>query len=370
MKMNDASDENGRKRSIRSRKTSASNTALDSEAKDSNSRKRSSKASEHRKKEDDDEDNSNNNNNNAIENVINAVVEYVGWIVKSIGKFFNKQIEEEEDDDRDEFVAIEITEERQRVILKVRERLDVSFDDTSQEHVMMLRELWMCSFDSTNDKFPDDTNDTNRSEDDDAVADRLGEYRNRNRNSSSHRSEKWKEMGWQGSHPSTDLRACGIFALENLLYFAKTRKESYERLLKKRDGQRSAWEYPFAAAGVNVTHELTKIINVDNIIRNGTVGKTMRVEKCVLGFFEKHDALKRTRAAASMNFERNRDDNETFHELYCDMFEILDKQWLESKATYMEFPNVLKSAKQKMIYELNKRKREEERALLASGQPK
>ena len=41
-----------------------------------------------------------------------------------------------------------------------------------------------------------------------------------------------------------------------------------------------------AAAGVNVTHELTKLLDVDGIIRNGSVDETLRVDKCVVGFLE------------------------------------------------------------------------------------
>lgn len=34
-------------------------------------------------------------------------------------------------------------------------------------------------------------------------------------------SEQWKEMGWQGSNPSTDFRGCGFISLENLLFFGR-----------------------------------------------------------------------------------------------------------------------------------------------------
>ncbi|KAF7029420.1 hypothetical protein CFC21_041174 [Triticum aestivum] len=33
-------------------------------------------------------------------------------------------------------------------------------------------------------------------------------------------SEQWKEMGWQGTDPSTDFRGGGFISLENLLFFA------------------------------------------------------------------------------------------------------------------------------------------------------
>ena len=33
-------------------------------------------------------------------------------------------------------------------------------------------------------------------------------------------SPQWKEMGWQGTDPSTDFRGGGFISLENLLHFA------------------------------------------------------------------------------------------------------------------------------------------------------
>ena len=55
-------------------------------------------------------------------------------------------------------------------------------------------------------------------------------------------------------------------SLQNLVWFAKHRRETYERLLYKKTGTRSAWEYPFAAAGVNVTFALVDVLE----LRGGT----------------------------------------------------------------------------------------------------
>ena len=63
-------------------------------------------------------------------------------------------------------------------------------------------------------------------------------------------------MGWQGVDPATDFRSGGLLSLHNLIWLAKHERGVYDRLLRKTDGTRSEWEYPFAAAGVNVTHAL------------------------------------------------------------------------------------------------------------------
>ena len=65
-----------------------------------------------------------------------------------------------------------------------------------------------------------------------------------------------KEMGWQGVDPATDFRSGGLLSLHNLIWLATHERGVYDRLLRKTDGTRSDREYPFAAAGVNVTHAL------------------------------------------------------------------------------------------------------------------
>ncbi|KAG8641629.1 hypothetical protein MANES_12G012400v8 [Manihot esculenta] len=123
-------------------------------------------------------------------------------------------------------------------------------------------------------------------------------------------SDQWKEMGWQGRDPSTDFRGAGFISLENLLFFAKTFSISFQRLLKKQGGKRSAWEYPFAVAGVNITFMIMQMLDLDA-------------------------------------------KNEwAFDLLYCVAFVVMDKQWLEKNATYMEFNDVLKSTRAQVEREL------------------
>ncbi|GFZ21146.1 ELMO/CED-12 family protein [Actinidia rufa] len=123
-------------------------------------------------------------------------------------------------------------------------------------------------------------------------------------------SEQWKEMGWQGRDPSTDFRGAGFISLENLLFFAKTFSTSFQHLLKKQGGKRAAWEYPFAVAGVNITFMIMQMLDLDT-------------------------------------------KNEwAFDLLYCVAFMVMDKQWLDRNATYMEFNDVLKSSRAQLEKEL------------------
>ncbi|KAB5545168.1 hypothetical protein DKX38_013280 [Salix brachista] len=140
-------------------------------------------------------------------------------------------------------------------------------------------------------------------------------------------SDQWKEMGWQGRDPSTDFRGAGFISLENLLFFAKTFTTSFQHLLKKQEGKRSAWEYPFAVAGVNITFMIMQMLDLD--------------------------ALKSRRTFVRSVFLQMLSENEwAFDLLYCVAFVVMDKQWLERNATYMEFNDVLKSTRAQVEREL------------------
>lgn len=60
----------------------------------------------------------------------------------------------------------------------------------------------------------------------------------------------------QGNNPGTDFRGGGYLALKNLLYMATNKKQLFESLKNKTNGSRVEWEYPFAAAGINITVSL------------------------------------------------------------------------------------------------------------------
>jgi ELMO domain-containing protein len=48
--------------------------------------------------------------------------------------------------------------------------------------------------------------------------------------------------------------------VQNLLYLAHTYPGEFDRLLHKRSGTRVQWEYPFAAAGINLTFALAELL--------------------------------------------------------------------------------------------------------------
>ncbi|RZR79518.1 hypothetical protein BHM03_00005248 [Ensete ventricosum] len=97
---------------------------------------------------------------------------------------------------------------------KLKERLKVPFDECRRDHQEALIALWHASFPEVK--------------------------------LTGIRSGQWKDMGWQGSNPSTDFRGCGFVLFENLLFFATTYLASFQRLLFKQEGMRATWAHPFA----------------------------------------------------------------------------------------------------------------------------
>lgn len=172
--------------------------------------------------------------------------------------------------------------------------MKVLFDPSRQEHQDALRALWSATF-------PD-------------------------RELRALISDQWKEMGWQGRDPSTDFRGAGFISLENLLFFAKTFATSFQCLLKKQGGKRAAWEYPFAAAGVNITFMLIQMLDLG--------------------------ASKRRTFVRTVFLQMLSENEWAFDLLYCVAFVVMDKQWLERSATYMEFNDVLKSTRVQLEKEL------------------
>ncbi|KAJ6988768.1 uncharacterized protein [Populus alba] len=194
-----------------------------------------------------------------------------------------------------ERICINLTPRQEERFKRLKHRMKVYFDASRPDHQDALRALWSATY-------PD-------------------------QELNGLISDQWKEMGWQGRDPSTDFRGAGFISLENLLFFAKTFSTSFQHLLKKQGGKRSAWEYPFAVAGVNITFMIMQMLDLD--------------------------ALKTRRTFVRSVFLQMLSENEwAFDLLYCVAFVVMDKQWLERNATYMEFNDILKSTRAQVEREL------------------
>eukprot|EP00246_Nothoceros_aenigmaticus_P018725 TRINITY_DN993_c0_g1_i5.p1 TRINITY_DN993_c0_g1~~TRINITY_DN993_c0_g1_i5.p1 ORF type:complete len:259 (+),score=42.43 TRINITY_DN993_c0_g1_i5:431-1207(+) len=124
----------------------------------------------------------------------------------------------------------DMTPEQEVRLRKLQQRLGVPFDGTRSDHQEALRTLWEVAYP--------------------------------NRDLQGLVSEQWKDMGWQGTDPSTDFRGGGFVSLENLLFFAGRFPGSFQRLLNKEEGKRATWEYPFAVAGLNISFMLIQMLDL------------------------------------------------------------------------------------------------------------
>ncbi|XP_040371387.1 ELMO domain-containing protein A isoform X2 [Rosa chinensis] len=193
------------------------------------------------------------------------------------------------------YVDYPLSPMQEQRLLGLQERLQVPFDETRPDHQEALKALWYAAF-------PDV-----------AISGLI--------------SEQWKEMGWQGPNPSTDFRSCGVIALENLLFFARTYPASFRRLLFKQGGRRATWEYPFAVAGINISFMLIQLLDLWSA---------------------------RPRCLPGINFVKLLGEDEAaFDVLFCIAFEMVDAQWLAMNASYMQFNDVLQATRTQLERELS-----------------
>ncbi|KRH01031.2 hypothetical protein GLYMA_18G249600v4 [Glycine max] len=174
--------------------------------------------------------------------------------------------------------SFDLTPAQEECLQRLQNRIDIPYDGSIPEHQDALRALWSAAF-------PEE--------------ELHGLI-----------SEQWKNMGWQGKDPSTDFRGGGFISLENLLFFARNFPKSFQDLLRKQEGDRSVWEYPFAVAGVNITFMLIQMLDLEA------------------------------------------ENDSAFDLLYCITFKMMDQQWLSMRASYMDFNTVMKSTRRQLEKEL------------------
>eukprot|EP00696_Hemimastix_kukwesjijk_P003358 gnl/Hemi2/14136_TR4799_c0_g1_i1.p1 gnl/Hemi2/14136_TR4799_c0_g1~~gnl/Hemi2/14136_TR4799_c0_g1_i1.p1 ORF type:complete len:416 (+),score=110.82 gnl/Hemi2/14136_TR4799_c0_g1_i1:224-1471(+) len=147
-------------------------------------------------------------------------------------------------------------------------------------------------------------------------------------------SPEWTKMGFQGNSPATDFRGMGILGLENLIYFA----EFYPNIVRELVSKQELREYPFAAAGINLTSLVLRILemNDDSLVLH----PSSRTWETPLFLFlcRLYDADGGLRNA--------------FQEFYCVIFQLLDRVWVHMQAHYFDFPKVIESVKKRAAHAL------------------
>jgi len=139
----------------------------------------------------------------------------------------------------------------------------------------------------------------------------------------SRKSRQWQSLGFQGVDPATDFRGMGMLGLEQLIYFAQNFNETAKYILNCSHHNYS-W-YSFAITGINITSFELELIN----------GRHLQ------HYLISHEAS-----------------IESFNEYYCYLFSEFNKYWFKRKepVTVMNFNDVFKSFKKKMINNLTNQK--------------
>ncbi|KAK9805095.1 hypothetical protein WJX73_005931 [Symbiochloris irregularis] len=179
---------------------------------------------------------------------------------------------------------------------ELRQRTLTQYDTSSSTHQDALKQLWSHAFPDTP----------------------FGGFRNK----------QWTDMGWQRDDPSSDFRGAGFAALENLLFMAREEPTLFNALLHKTQGDRAEWEYPFAVAGINLTFMLEEVVG----LRDARTAAILT-----------QPATTRTSAGCGFLHLLGQSSN-AFAELYCMAFQLLDREWLQMRASYMDFPSVIARA--------------------------
>ena len=188
--------------------------------------------------------------------------------------------------------ASPLTEAQKLRLAKLISRASTPYDPSHPEHVEQLRELWRLTFPS--------------------------------RALPALKCPEWKEMGWQGSDPATDFRSGGLMSLQNLVWFAERQPRVYRRLLSKSDGERSEWEYPFAAAGVNVTFALVHLLELAPAST-----RAVRSAGVIEGVPSAKSKVPRVPTTPTgVAFLDMIDVEGAFESLYVAFFEAMDREWL------------------------------------------
>ncbi|KAJ4825862.1 hypothetical protein Tsubulata_024311 [Turnera subulata] len=226
---------------------------------------------------------------------------------------------------REKIIDLQLTPQQEQRLQKLQERINTPFDETRPDHQEALRSLWKAAFPNVG---------------------LTGLV-----------SEQWKDMGWQGAVVLFPLRTCCFSP--GLTRYAFLTPVSFRRLLLKQDGNRATWEYPFAAAGINISFMLIQMLDLQSAKPRTLAG--VHFMKLLAGSGITGLTITAFAFWVSSIFQvvcTNRclfiiaEDEAAFDVLFCIAFEMMDAQWLAMHASYMDFNEVLQVTRTQLEREL------------------
>lgn len=154
------------------------------------------------------------------------------------------------------------------------------------------------------------------------------------------RSPLWKRMGFQREDPVSDVRGGGELSLHCLLFFSTRYTElcqsmcDHQRCVRRTSGMEKG--YPWAAAGINVTRMVAECFNLMGPM--GSKGKyATSARQCWDLLCQEADIV------------------QSFAELFCVAFQLVDQHFNAIGAGYMQFNQVLVHCKEKLMAALAQR---------------
>jgi hypothetical protein len=184
--------------------------------------------------------------------------------------------------------------------------LNQKFDGADEEHLKTLKGLWEIAFGEQT--FPS------------KVA-----------------SNDWKKLGFQSDDPQRDFRATGIFGLRNIVFFAEKYPQSFRRFADVSNKSPNEL-YPFAITCFNLTMMVMELLGWGWKSKTSSAKMSDTYSKSIRIIFAK-------------NYSREANEN-AFSEIFCMALYLLDKEWTDSKATYMDFQRVLAKTQASLEQEL------------------
>lgn len=192
------------------------------------------------------------------------------------------------------------------------------FSDQEVSHLAALRSLWSASF-------PDDYFHAEI------------------------KSQKWKELGFQGDDPRTDFRGAGILGLRNILYLTEHYPAAFTAMADIKN-TKIVEAYPFAITCLNVTMQLRELLGMG--WKGGGSSATLKgTFPTLAGFLFAPDLNEEESCETISSFVyididlplslTMTDSVAAFSECFCLIMSLLAQTWTRMGAKYMDFPAVL-----------------------------
>jgi hypothetical protein len=137
-------------------------------------------------------------------------------------------------------------------------------------------------------------------------------------------SAAYKNIGFQREDPISDLRGGGVLSLENIHHMLLAHNTLAMDMIRRRSDREDGANYPWAAAGVNVTRMVAILFEV--ISASGA-------------------PMPRTHTGHSIHSRKKYwhllEDEGAFERIYMCAFVLLDRTFTLEKGDYMKFPGVV-----------------------------